>query len=389
MCSTRPEFDEGDYVHRESYNQSEGFQGIPLQHRGNRGRYAGAEILPRFVRYLFFVVGLCTCSITFSGEPTMTNPLLSTPRPWCIGRFVFERPTASEITNRRYAYWGEKLETQHNVSSATYQAKVDGLERELKTKKRTYPGSRDNKTYSSWLEKALSPKNDSRVFAYKKFYTEGVALPFQTEGYFFENKTLFHTTGSFGSGGLDKFEPVYTDLYRRIKARDNWSVPTESGFCFDGGIATGSSTYPEEVSQSFALMPGRPALLVIQMRDSVDVDQKEPLTKTLPALRAQMDRVSSGSYRILRQGKRTVAGMDAEEVLFALKEGEITSYRFYLLAPGDPSTLAKPHTAIQLILGASSADLTPEEATSPVDEAGALQTWDTLLNSLRLRPGAV
>ncbi|PRH02091.1 hypothetical protein C6T61_23925 [Burkholderia multivorans] len=182
---------------------------------------------------------------------------------------------------------------------------------------------------------------------------------------------------------------MYNGIYHRIKARDNWSVPTESGFCFDGGIATGSSTSTEEVSQSFALMPGRPALLVIQMRDSVDVDQKEPLTKTLPALRAQMDRVSSGSYRILRQGKRTVAGMDAEEVLFALKEGEITSYRFYLLAPGDPSTLAKPHTAIQLILGASSADLRPEEATSPVDEAGALQTWDTLLNSLRLRPGAV
>ncbi|HEX7683827.1 MAG TPA: T6SS immunity protein Tli4 family protein, partial [Trinickia sp.] len=31
----------------------------------------------------------------------------------------------------------------------------------------------------------------------------------------------------------------------------------------------------------------------------------------------------------------------------------------------------------------------PEQATSPVDEAGALQVWDTLLNSLRLRPGAV
>jgi len=81
--------------------------------------------------------------------------------------------------------------------------------------------------------------------------------------------------------------------------------------------------------------------------------------------------------------------MDAEEVLFELKEGDITSYRFYLLAPGDPSTLAKPHTAIQLLLGASSPDLAPDQATSPVDEAGALQTWDTLLNSLRLRPGAV
>ncbi|MEK7887766.1 T6SS immunity protein Tli4 family protein [Burkholderia contaminans] len=319
----------------------------------------------------------------------MTNPLLSKSRPWCIGRFVFDRPVASEITNQQYEFWGDTLETQHNVSSATYQAKVDTLEREFKTKKRTDPGSKDNKTFNSWLEKALSPKTDSRVFAYKKFHSDGAALPFHTEGYIYENRTLFHTTGSFGSSGLDKFEPVYTDLYRRIKARDNWSVPTESGFCFDGGIATGSSTYTEEVSQSIALMPGRPALLVIKMRDSVNADQKESLTKTLPALRAQMDRVSSGSYRILRQGKRTVAGMDAEEVLFALKEGEITSYRFYLLAPGDPSTLAKPHTAIQLLLGASSPDLKPDEATSPVDEAGALQTWETLLNSLRLRPGAV
>ena len=346
-------------------------------------------MLTRIGRLLFLVVGVCACSVTFSGEPTMTNPLLSKQRPWCIGRFVFQRPATSEITNQRYAFWGEKLETQHNVSAATYQTKIGSLERELNAKKRTDPGSRGNKTYNPWLEKVLSPTADSKVFAYKKFYTEGVAQPFHTEGYIFENNTLFHTTGSFGSNGLDKFDPVYTDLYRRIKARDNWSVPTESGFCFDGGIATGSSTYSEEVSQSFALMPGRPALFVIQMRESVDGDQNSPLTKTLPDLRAKMDQVSSGSYRILRQGKRSVAGMDAEEVLFALKEGEITSYRFYLLAPGDPTTLAKPHTAIQLLLGAPSHDLSPDQASSPVDEAGALQTWDTLLNSLRLRPGAV
>ncbi|WP_258170773.1 T6SS immunity protein Tli4 family protein [Burkholderia multivorans] len=376
-------------MHQEGYNQSVGVQGIPLQHRGKRGRYAGAEMLTRFVRYLFFVVGLCTCSITFSGEPAMTNPLLSEPRPWCIGRFVFDRPGASEITNQRYEYWGDKLETQHNASHVDYQANVDELEKKYRTKRRFDPSAPDNKFGPVWLERELSPTKNSKVFIYQKGIAKAVRLPFDVEGYVYENNTLFHTTGSIGSSALDEFEPIYTDLYRRIKARDNWSVPTESGFCFDGGIATGSSTSTEEVSQSFALMPGRPALLVIQMRDSVDVDQKEPLSKTLRALRSQMNRISSGSYRILRQGKRTVAGMDAEEVLFALKEGEITSYRFYLLAPGDPSTLAKPHTAIQLILGASSADLTPEEATSPVDEAGALQTWDTLLNSLRLRPGAV
>ncbi|WP_306453413.1 T6SS immunity protein Tli4 family protein [Burkholderia sp. FL-7-2-10-S1-D7] len=346
-------------------------------------------MLTRIGRLLFFVAGICACSITFSVEPTMTNPLLSKPRPWCVGRFVFNRPATSELTNQRYGFWGDKLETQHNVAIATYQTKVGGLEKKLKTEKRIDPGNNNNKLNHVWLEREISPRANAKVFAYVDAYTEGVKLPFDTEGYIYENSTLFHTTGSFGSTGLDKFEPVYTDLYRRIKARDNWSVPTESGFCFDGGIATGSSTFSEEVSQSFALMPGRPALLVIQMRESVTGDQKSPLTKTLPDLRAKMDQISSGSYRILRQGKRTVAGMDAEEVLFALKEGEITSYRFYLLAPGDPSTLAKPHTAIQLLLGAPSSDLSPDQASSPVDEAGALQTWDTLLNSLRLRPGAV
>ncbi|WP_179403117.1 T6SS immunity protein Tli4 family protein [Burkholderia guangdongensis] len=319
----------------------------------------------------------------------MTNPLLSKSRPWCIGRFVFDRPAASEITNQRYEFQGEKLETQYNVPPAVYQAKVDGLEKEYRTKQRFNPVNLEEKTGHAWLEKAFSPTKTSRVLVYQSGVAKTVKLPFDTEGYIYENNTLFHTTGGIGSAAIGQVEDIYNGIYRRIKARDNWSVPTESGFCFDGGIATGSSTSTEEVSQSFALMPGRPALLVIHMRDAVDADQKAPLTKTLPELRAQLDRVSSGSYRILRQGKRTVAGMDAEEVLFALKEGEITSYRFYLLAPGDPSTLAKPHTAIQMVLGASSPDLKPEEATSPVDEAGALQTWDTLLNSLRLRPGAV
>ncbi|AOJ05747.1 hypothetical protein WS70_22135 [Burkholderia mayonis] len=346
--------------------------------------------MTRIARILIVVAGVCASSITYSGEPTMTNPLLSKPRPWCVGRFVFDRPATSEISNQRYEFRGEKLETKYNVSFDSYQAKIKAREKELHTKKRFDPGNSSKETNHVWLEQAFSPTKNSRVFVFLDAYTEGVRLPFDTESFVFDGGTLFHATGRIGSAAIGKAEDIYNDTIRRIKARDNWTVPTDSGFCFDGGIVTGSSTYTEEVSQSFALMPGRPALLVIQMRESISQDQGKPLTKTLPELRAQMDRVAGGgSYRILRQGKRTVGGVDGEEVLFELKDGPITSYRFYLLAPGDPSTLARPHTAIQLLLGAPSPDLPPDQATSPVDEAGALQTWDTLLNSLRLRPGAV
>ncbi|WGS51927.1 T6SS immunity protein Tli4 family protein [Paraburkholderia sp. D15] len=319
----------------------------------------------------------------------MNNPLLSKLRPWCIGRLMFDRPASSELSNQTYEWRGEKLETTRDVSTEAYRTKVDAREHELRTKQRVNPSNLDEKTGHAWLETAFSPVSESRVFVYQKGIVKGVKLPFYSEGYILSDKTLFHTTGTIGEDGLDISQGVYDDMYRRIKSRDNWTVPTESGFCFDGGIVTGSSRYPEDVSQSFALVPGRPALLLMKTRESYDRDQSQPLTKNLSDLRAQLDRMP-GSYRILRKGKRVVAGMDAEEVLFELHDGPVTVFRFYLLAPGNPATLAQPHTSVELLLGApSQGGLPPDQATSPVDEAGALQLWDTLLNSLRVRPGAV
>ncbi|KVG28625.1 hypothetical protein WL93_06835 [Burkholderia diffusa] len=345
--------------------------------------------MARFVRILFLLAGLCACALTFSVESTMNNPLLSKVRPWCIGRLVFDRPVSSEISNESYKYRGEKLVTTHNVSVETYDAKVAAREKELRAKQRVNPVNLKEKTGHPWLEKAFSPVAHSRVFLFNGAVVKGVALPFDSEGYLFANGTLIQTTGRIGSDVLDRAEGIYNDTYRRIKVRDNWTVPTEPGFCFDGGIVTGPSNYTEEVTQSFALMPGRPALLVIRLRDAVEQDRAQPLTSSLPALRATLDRMP-GSYRILRQGKRAVAGMDAEEVLFALKDGDVTVYRFYLLSPGNPATVAQPHTSVELLLGAPARDdLPPDRATSPVDEAGALQTWDTLVNSLRARPGSV
>ncbi|MBF5014429.1 hypothetical protein ISO18_33030, partial [Burkholderia pseudomultivorans] len=247
------------YQDRHAHRREIGRLGGTSERRGNdrrdgdKNRTGRTGMQTRIGRFLFLVMGVCACSIIFSAEPTLSNPLFSKQRPWCIGRFVFDRPVASEITDQRYAYWGNKLEAQHNVSSAEYQSKIDRLEKKLRTERRFDPANPRNQSNPVWLERETSPTKYSRVFAYQEGIAKAAKLPFDTEGYIFERNTLFHTTGSFGASGLDKFEPVYTDLYRRIKARDNWSVPTEPGFCFDGGIATGSSTSTEEVSQSFAL----------------------------------------------------------------------------------------------------------------------------------------
>ncbi len=346
-------------------------------------------MMGRLFHIFLLLAGLYACSVALPVEPTMNNLLQSNVRPWCIGRFVFDRPVSSDISNERYVFRGNKLETIHNVSLETYRIKVETREKELRKERRIDPGNRNAETTHAWLEKAFSPVQNSRVFVFNDAVAKAVVLPFDTEFYVHADHTIFHATGGIGASALDRAEDIYSDTVRRIKPRDNWTIPTESGFCFNGGIVTGSSTLTEEVSQSFALVLGRPALLLIKMRDSVTQDQAKPLTDNLADLRAQLNRMP-GNYRILRQGKRPIAGIDADEVLFALQDGPVTIFRFYLLAPGNPDTLAQPHTAIQLLLGAPpQADLPPDQATSPVDEAGALQLWDTLLNSLRLRPGAV
>ncbi|KVN75786.1 hypothetical protein WJ67_17140 [Burkholderia ubonensis] len=347
-------------------------------------------MLRRITTISLIIAGMCACSVVFSGGLAVTNPLLSKSRPWCVGRFVFDRPVVSEISNQSYEFRGERIDVKHKSSVAEYDSKVKALGTKLNSSQRVNPGT-GVKIDHSWLERELHPRSDSAVFVYQEYYSKS-GLDFKTEGYLLDGGNLFHTVGGIGAEALGQAEEIYKDTYRRIKSRDNWSVPTESGFCIDGGIVTGSSTYSEEVTQSFALMPeSRPALLLIQMRDSVsqDRDPAASLLKTLPDLRAKLDSIGA-HYRILRQGHRKVAGIDAEEVLFEAKDGGVTEYRFSLLAPGDPSTLAKPHTSIQMILGdISGRDMPADERTAPVDEAGALQAWDTLLNSLRLRPGAV
>ncbi|WP_407970989.1 T6SS immunity protein Tli4 family protein [Burkholderia pyrrocinia] len=122
-----------------------------------------------------------------------------------------------------------------------------------------------------------------------------------------------------------------------------------------------------------------------RLRESIDVDQQASLLDGLPAFEIQLKSLV-GRYKILRKGKRQFAGMQAEELLTAISEDGVQKYQFYLLARGVERDLSKPRTAIQLLFGAAPDAVTSaSEATSPVNEAQAIQAWDTVLNSFHYR----
>jgi len=372
-------------------------------HRLHRRRRKGILLLAGFLLAASLSAGARTASL----EPVMTNnPLLADPRPWCIGRLVMDRPTHSEIYYEGYEYTGDKIEVSSNVSPGTFEYKVGIREKELRNKKRINSidyGEIKKKGLDSmlletdipWLETAASPTQASRLLIYK----ERVDHPdssFYGEGYILAGTNMFSMKFKLGSDAVQKVIHDESEWYRNVTYRDDWTVPTERGFCISGGLIGGPSRNSEEMKQSIILLPGRSSLFVINMREAFDVDQQSSLLKTLPDLRKDLrEQGYEHGVHILREGKRQVAGMDAEEVLFSIKEGGAQVFRFYLLAPGNPDTTAQPHTDIQLMLGDALSDgdkqngVTPEQAASPVNEAQAIQAWDTLLNSMHLRPGAM
>lgn len=345
--------------------------------------------------------GLSACVQTASVEPvTMNNPLLADPRPWCIGRLIIDRPARSEVSYEKYEYWGDKIAVASNVSTPAFQRKVNMREGELRTEKRIMSvpltdemirngGNGLERTDVPWLDQAVSPTPNSRLLIFKQ--AAAADRLFTQEGYLLAGSTMLTMTSGLRPDDIQDSIRLTTDEYRHITYRDDWTVPTERGFCIKGALIGGPSRNSELAEQTLVLQPGRPSAFVIKMRDAVDVDQQSSLLKTLPDLRRDLKaQGNSRNVQIVREGRRQIAGMDAEEVLFSIREGNLQLFRFYLIAPGNPDSTAQPHTEIQLILGsASHSTLPPDQATSPVDEAGAIQVWDTLLNSMRLRPGAM
>ena len=311
-----------------------------------------------------------------------------------------DRPANSQVHTEEYEYWGDKVEVTLNVTRGTFERQVNAREHELSTGRRSQSISLKEalarglktmflETDIPWLEKSASPTPNSRFLIFKKDASE--SRMFKEEGYVLAGTTLLKFGSEVEGKDIQKSIQLSTDVYRSISYRENWSIPGAPGFCVNGALIGGPYRNSEELTQTWILQPGRPSLLYIHMRDAVDVDEHSSLLNNLPSLEQELSRQGySSAVKILRKGKRTVAGMEAEEVLFSLQENGVQLYRFNLLVPGKAKSGAHPHTTIQLNFGnVPKHGLPPEQATSLVDEAGAFEVWDTLLNSMRLRPGAL
>lgn len=343
--------------------------------------------IPILLTLLSLALVACTKSnASASPIPKMNTPVMHDTRQWCIARFVLDLPKDAQVYAHDYKYMGYSIETRSGVSRQEFIDQVDAREHELKTKMRVDPHKSFASTSHAWLQQSLQPDTNSRFFVFGRYDVPPDELVYETEGFAFSDGTLFTLKNKLG-GQYDRTDALRNadEILRNIRPRGDWDVPQDGAFCFNGGAIGGKPMPGFDATLAARLVPGRPSNLVVQLRESVDVDKDASLLKDLEQLKEQL-KPYAGHYTILRTGKRQFGGMQAEEMLVDIHADGVQKYEFYLLAPGVDGDPSKPHAAIQLLFGGEPDNDTPASiATSPVDKEQALQAWDTVLDSFHYR----
>lgn len=353
----------------------------------------------RLLRIILFL-GLSACSSTYYSEkPAMPLPNhLAQLQPWCIGRFLINLPAGSAPGYEEYMYAGNKIKITTPVNQAVFQRKVAEREKKLTGTKReefTKVGRLITSNHS-WLEDKADINDNAKIFIFRE--TDNFAathLPFDMESHvLLGNKNMIQLTSIVSNKQIAEGITGGRNLISRIKYRDTWEIPTEPGYCFNGGLITGKQEFAELTSQSFGF--GRELgngandiSITLDMRPSVPMDQKDKLLDRISAASLAVANLGlASSMHILRKGNRPLAGMSGQEILMRIRQQDgLTGFLFIWEAQGTLDSVAQPHAHIEMQFGNTDSD--GEAVPSPLEEGQAIELWDNMMNSFQLRPNAV
>ena len=89
--------------------------------------------------------------------------------------------------------------------------------------------------------------------------------------------------------------------------------------------------------------------------------------------------------RNLRRGERRVGTLEGQQILARADDDGTRAYAFLWESQGAPASLAQPFVSLEMVVDPGTAGGAPAFGT----DADALRFWDRVLDSLRLRPGAL
>jgi hypothetical protein len=159
-------------------------------------------------------------------------------------------------------------------------------------------------------------------------------------------------------------------------------MPAEPGFCTENGIIhTTTPPDPDENVTMFATLKGHPDIAI-----RLDTAVLEKPQESLLARHAKNDTAIefASSIKYLGKEARELNGIPGDEVLVRVKESNGTSaHSFMWESPGKGLDVLAPNITLELETGKGNPG---NPVNSSLSDEAALQLWQAISTSLRLRP---
>jgi hypothetical protein len=306
----------------------------------------------------------------------MTSFQTYTNLPLCVGRFLIDVPADAQVTwtDTRTSMTGS-IKSNTPAYEKTFAGHISEELKRVETAGASIdePLLKESRALKEHRAQLLvfrdSPSNDL-------FYdVKAITLKVNT-------LITFHDQAE-----NDKLALAIRDLSKAVElasSRETWTIPIEPGFCFDHGFLPGRDSTFEATGVQIS-SPQFPGLMIAL--ETQTSDQSQSQSPTLIARVEQGQEVQEPSQRatFLRKNPlRNVGGRTGQEVVTKRLNDGALRLTGHIEVLAEPGRLDLPGITFSL-------SLAPPKSTdnaSPSEESG-LGLWDRVVNSIRLRPGAL
>lgn len=290
-----------------------------------------------------------------------------------IGRHLVDLPGDAKVIES-YKINNVKLEPLPNIKTqASFDLMVSEREKELRAAKHKTRGS-------MFVERVPHANGSVTLVSWEDASLEGM---YRFDTYFRGGARTLKYTGDETTDWKPKAIQLREELSREWRELKLGEIPEGVGFVVDSAILVDKRFNRESWSMAvkFAGKPDVHFDISAFAQKRVEEPLRKRMGGTLSGLLGNIVGLTQ-----LRNRERSVGPIWGEEVLVAGTEKGKRAYSFAWEAPGKAWSLAEPNINVGLGVLESAYETNKESFAS--DEE-ALGLWDAIVDSIRLRPGAV
>lgn len=335
-----------------------------------------------------FPITLSAC-FAFGGSADFRNSMLTaatslTPfhapqnanrstRTFCLGRFLIDLPGGACLSGADYRYDFAQVEMPRAMSREQFDQEVDDREVMLNAVK--------HRVNPSLLRHSERPDSASRLLAF--WEGDFGRAQVKIEGHRWINGQRFLIKDRVDDDKQVSGVNAMRDRLLRLRLRDGTDLPTDPGYCFEGGFIVDECWRNEVIRVSFKLSDCPDALLLVWIGPLLAGRRERPLLMRMNSVVRQLGNLVA-RVQVLRQGERTMAGLHGHEYLTTGPNSSgLQGHLFKWETQGDGTLLAPP-VSIEFQSSRRDADGNPQQTRLTNERAIAL--WDRIVGSFRLRP---